>query len=132
MFFDYFTNKKRTMISEADALKGRDAYAYDVPHTHTVLGTPIQEEPPEKMKEILLGMGCFWGAERLFWKLDGVVSTAVGYAGGFTQQSCTIGAAHALGISVHTVRSYTKSLFRKLGVHSRAEAARRAAELGVA
>lgn len=99
MFFDYFTNKKRTMISEADALKGRDAYAYDVPHTHTVLGTPIQEEPPEKMKEILLGMGCFWGAERLFWKLDGVYTTAVGYAGGYTpyptyEETCTAQTGH--------------------------------------
>lgn len=100
MFFDYFTNKKRTMVSEADALEGRDAYPYDVPTTHTVLDTPIQEPPPEGMKEILLGMGCFWGAERLFWKLEGVYSTAVGYAGGYTtyptyEETCTAQTGHA-------------------------------------
>ena len=99
MFFDYFTNKKRAMVSEADALKGRDAYAYDIPSTHTVLHTPIQATPPEGMKELLLGMGCFWGAERLFWKLDGVYTTAVGYAGGYTpyptyEETCTAQTGH--------------------------------------
>lgn len=99
MFFDYFTKKKSVMVNPENALPGRDHYSYDIPTTHTVLNTPIQEAPPEGHKEILLGMGCFWGAERLFWKLDGVYSTAVGYAGGFTpfptyEETCTAQTGH--------------------------------------
>jgi len=60
----------------------RDTYGYSVPTTHAVLGTPIRGAVPEGMAEIFVGMGCFWGAERLFWQLPGVYTTAVGYAGG--------------------------------------------------
>ena len=73
-----------TMVTPERALKGRDGYAYTVPTTHTVLGTPLQGPWPEGTATIALGLGCFWGAERRFWQREGVVSTAVGYAGGFT------------------------------------------------
>ncbi len=82
--FDFLLRKKATMVSQEDALKGRDDYAYELTHTHTVLGTDMTAPPAENHEELLVGMGCFWGAERLFWKLDGVITTAVGYAGGYT------------------------------------------------
>jgi peptide-methionine (S)-S-oxide reductase len=52
---------------------------------HLVLGTPITPPFPEGFERIVVGMGCFWGAERLFWQAPGVHTTAVGYAGGFTR-----------------------------------------------
>ncbi len=76
--------KKTQMPSPSDALPGRDARPFPVPSTHAVLGTPLEPPFPEEMEVAVFGLGCFWGAERLFWRLDGVYSTAVGYAGGFT------------------------------------------------
>jgi peptide-methionine (S)-S-oxide reductase len=66
------------------ALPGRDE-PIAVPERHLVLGTPLLPPFPEGVEHILVGMGCFWGAERLFWQLPGVYTTAVGYAGGSTQ-----------------------------------------------
>ncbi len=66
-----------------DALPGR-AQAMDVPDRHYVNGNPLTPPFPQGLQQALFGMGCFWGAEKLFWKLDGVYTTAVGYAGGFT------------------------------------------------
>ena len=70
-------------ISFLDMLPGRDE-PIDVLNEHAVLGTPIQKPFPEKMQKALFGLGCFWGAERCFWTLEGVYSTAVGYAAGAT------------------------------------------------
>ena len=55
-----------------------------VPERHAVLGTPMKPPFPEGMQQLVVGMGCFWGAERVFWQAPGVYTTAVGYAGGFT------------------------------------------------
>ena len=68
----------------AEALPGRDAPAYAVPETHFVHGARILPPFPAGTKTVLLGMGCFWGAERKLWQTPGVVSTAVGYAAGTT------------------------------------------------
>jgi peptide-methionine (S)-S-oxide reductase len=65
------------------ALPGRDE-PMRVPERHQVLGTRLEPPYPEGMAMIHFGMGCFWGAERLFWQLPGVYSTSVGYGGGFT------------------------------------------------
>jgi peptide-methionine (S)-S-oxide reductase len=78
-----FTRNKS--IPAADqALPGRDE-PIPVPERHDVLGTPLTPPFPEGIETIQLGLGCFWGAERLFWKLPGVYTTAVGYAGGHTK-----------------------------------------------
>jgi peptide-methionine (S)-S-oxide reductase len=79
-----FSRDKMRIPSPEEALPGRDAPAFVVPERHFVLGTPIQPPFPEGTAQIVVGMGCFWGAERLFWELDGAFTTAVGYAGGST------------------------------------------------
>jgi peptide-methionine (S)-S-oxide reductase len=72
------------MPAPGEALPGR-ATAIPVPERHTVLGTPLTPPFPDGVETIELGLGCFWGAERLFWRLPGMFTTAVGYAGGFTE-----------------------------------------------
>ncbi|HKT72608.1 MAG TPA: peptide-methionine (S)-S-oxide reductase MsrA [Steroidobacteraceae bacterium] len=79
-----FFSKKAAMPSHDDALPGRDT-ALRVPETHYVNGHRITPPFPTGLEEAVFGLGCFWGAERLFWELSGVYSTAVGYAGGFTK-----------------------------------------------
>lgn len=74
---------KITMPNPDDALPGRSE-SMSVPAKHFVNGNPIQPPFPVGMETIVFGMGCFWGAERSFWQLDGVYSTAVGYAAGIT------------------------------------------------
>ncbi|MEK9960071.1 MAG: peptide-methionine (S)-S-oxide reductase MsrA [Rhodobiaceae bacterium] len=74
---------KARMPLLSEALPGRDMPVWDGA-PHGVLGTPTMGPFADNLEEIHLGLGCFWGAERLFWKLEGVFTTAVGYAGGFT------------------------------------------------
>ena len=78
-----FTRKQAAMVDADSALPGR-SQEMPVPAKHEVLGTPLQGPFPAGVVVATFGMGCFWGAERLFWEADGVYTTAVGYAGGFT------------------------------------------------
>jgi peptide-methionine (S)-S-oxide reductase len=71
------------MVEPTAALPGRSE-PMRVPDRHEVLGTPLQGPFPEGVDTAVFGMGCFWGAERIFWEAEGVYSTAVGYAGGIT------------------------------------------------
>ncbi|HBQ17842.1 MAG TPA: peptide-methionine (S)-S-oxide reductase [Myxococcales bacterium] len=80
----FFLKKKVEMPQPEDALPGRDA-EMPVADRHTVLGTSLKGPFPEGMREAMFGLGCFWGAERKFWQAEGVHSTAVGYAAGFTK-----------------------------------------------
>jgi len=74
---------KTEMVDRADALPGREQPIV-VPGRHDVLGTPIAPPFPDNLEQAVFGMGCFWGAERVFWQAPGVYTTAVGYAGGYT------------------------------------------------
>ena len=71
------------MIDPSSALPGREQ-EIAVPARHAVLGTPMKPPFPEGFQQLIVGMGCFWGAERVFWQAPGVYTTAVGYAGGLT------------------------------------------------
>jgi peptide-methionine (S)-S-oxide reductase len=83
MFSSLFGAKTR-MVTPADALPGRESRAFAVPSTHEVLGTPLEGPFPEGLEHLYVGLGCFWGAEKRFWRVPGVYTTAVGYQGGIT------------------------------------------------
>ncbi len=74
---------KTNMVDGSEAVPGRSA-EMPVSDRHAVLGTPLRGPFPEGLETAIVGMGCFWGAERVFWQAPGVYTTAVGYAGGFT------------------------------------------------
>ena len=76
--------KNVEMVAETDALPGRTDQTMPVPDQHYVNGHPLTGPWPEGMQTVVVGMGCFWGAERKFWQTEGVYSTFVGYAGGYT------------------------------------------------
>ena len=94
-----FTRKSQTMPAPEDTLPGRPG-AMPVTERHVVLDTPLEPPFPEGIETAIFGMGCFWGAERLFWQLPGVWTTAVGYAGGQTpnptyEETCSGRTGHA-------------------------------------
>jgi peptide-methionine (S)-S-oxide reductase len=95
---------KTQTVSPEEALPGREA-EMPVPDTHAVLGTPLRPPFPEGLEQAVFGLGCFWGAERLFWELDGVYTTAVGYAGGHTtnptyEEVCSARTGHTEAVLV--------------------------------
>jgi peptide-methionine (S)-S-oxide reductase len=100
----FFNSKPDTIPSPVDALPGRPAPVV-APGSHTVLGTPIAGPWPHGTQVAVFGLGCFWGAEKAFWQLPGVVSTAVGYGGGHTpnptyQEACSGKTGHAEVVQV--------------------------------
>jgi peptide-methionine (S)-S-oxide reductase len=96
--------KTSRMVSPGDALPGRDERMV-VPARHEVLGTPLEPPFPEGLEQAVFGLGCFWGAERVFWRAPGVYTTAAGYAGGYTpnpnyQEVCTGRTGHTEAVLV--------------------------------
>jgi peptide-methionine (S)-S-oxide reductase len=79
----FLLGSKTKMVARQEALPGRQN-PLQIPDTHFVLGTPLKPPFPNGFESIVVGMGCFWGAERVFWQAEGVYTTAVGYAGGYT------------------------------------------------
>jgi peptide-methionine (S)-S-oxide reductase len=99
-----FFRDKATLIEPDKALPGRDQKMV-VPSRHDVLGTPLEPPFPEGFEQLVVGMGCFWGAERLFWQAPGVYTTAVGYAGGSTpnptyEETCSGATGHTEAVLV--------------------------------
>ncbi len=95
----FFDSKPQTVPSPADSLPGRPDPIM-TPGVHTILGTPLAGPWPDGTKTAIFGLGCFWGPEKEFWQLPGVVTTAVGYAGGHTpnptyREACSGDTGHA-------------------------------------
>ena len=130
-------NSKNTIPSPAQALPGR-ATPLDVPEAHFVNQHRIAPPFPAGMQEAEFGMGCFWGAEKLFWKLPGVYSTAVGYAGGHTpnptyQEVCSGLTGHTEVVKVifdPTITSYEDLLQTFWENHNPTEGMRQGNDIG--
>jgi peptide-methionine (S)-S-oxide reductase len=95
---------KTRMVAPEDALPGRPD-PIEVPDKHFVLGTPLKPPFEEGLQTAVVGMGCFWGAERVFWQAPGVYTTAVGYAGGYTpnptyEETCSGKTGHTEAVLV--------------------------------
>jgi peptide-methionine (S)-S-oxide reductase len=138
MLSSLFGKKKATMVSPEEALSGRPEPAFAIPAVHDVLKTNIQPPFPEHLEIAYFGMGCFWGAERLFWQLPGVYTTAAGYMGGYTpnptyEEVCAGRTGHAEVVMVvydPAVISYQELVTRFFEEHDPTQGMRQGNDLG--
>jgi len=106
MFSSLFGSSAKTrMVTPDDALPGRTTRPFALPASHEVLGTPLEGPWPPGHEVLYVGLGCFWGAEKRFWRVPGVHTTAVGYQGGITpnptyDEVCTGRTGHAENVVV--------------------------------
>jgi peptide-methionine (S)-S-oxide reductase len=129
--------EKSKMIDPERALPGR-ASEMPVADRHAVLGTPIKGPFPDGLEQIVVGMGCFWGAERVFWEAPGVYTTAVGYSGGYTpnptyEEVCSASTGHTEAVLVvfdPAKTSYEQILKRFWENHDPTQGMRQGNDLG--
>jgi peptide-methionine (S)-S-oxide reductase len=100
-----FSHHKTTIVDPEHALAGREERRFAVPERHEVLGTPLEPPYPDGLEVAYVAMGCFWGAEKEFWSIPGVYTTAVGYQGGVTpnptyEEVCSDRTGHAETVKV--------------------------------
>ena len=100
-----FFRREQTIVSPDEALPGRESPAFSIPARHAVLGTPLAPPFPDGIDTAAFALGCFWGAERIFWQTPGVYTTAVGYTGGHTpnptyEEACSGRTGHAEAVLV--------------------------------
>ena len=133
----FFRSNKQEMVSSDEALPGR-ATSLSVSAPHMVLGHSLVPPFPQSFETAIFGLGCFWGAERKFWQADGVYTTAVGYAGGYTpnptyEEVCTARTGHAEAVLVvfdPAVTSYDELLRIFWESHDPTQGMRQANDMG--
>lgn len=101
----FFSRAKTQLVTAADALTGRSEPLPGIPEVHAVNGNRIQPPFPEGLQTAVVGAGCFWGVEKVFWETPGVYSTAAGYAGGHTpnptyEEVCSARTGHTEAVLV--------------------------------
>jgi peptide-methionine (S)-S-oxide reductase len=133
-----FSRPKTELVTPDRALRGRDHYEFAVPDTHFVTGRSIKPPFPQGYQQAVFGLGCFWGAEEVFWQQPGVWTTAVGYVGGSTphpdyEEVCSGLTGHTEGVlAVYDpdATSYAKMLATFFQVHDPTQGMRQGNDVG--
>jgi peptide-methionine (S)-S-oxide reductase len=133
-----FSRPKTQLVDAERALRGRDHYEFEVPDTHFVNGHSIKAPFPEGFQQAVFGLGCFWGAEEVFWQQPGVWTTAVGYVGGYTahpdyEEVCSGLTGHTEGVLVvfdPSVTTYAEIVAKFFEVHDPTQGMRQGNDVG--